>query len=161
MQSAVSLCMVRRGLPWCSERILPARRDWDHYIRKGKNRFVITVISPLLVNVCLARLFLAFRLWHKRWRSTGFICSLSLMFIGTCVRGFAHLLPDGLGCSGRWRPTESRDKGQSGLSVWAWRCHSDESALIAVTLEAFEISVILLITPFSPQPHLPKWPWGH
>lgn len=56
---------------------------------------------------------------------------------------------------------ESRDKGQSGLSVWAWRCHSDESALIAVTLEAFEISVILLITPFSPQPHLPKWPWGH
>ena len=51
--------LLGRGLLWFSEWILPAKQDWDNYIKmlqgqKITGQHVITVISPFLVNISLA-----------------------------------------------------------------------------------------------------------
>lgn len=60
---------------------------------KDKNRFVITVISPFLVNVSLGWYLLLLDFGLKGWSGRGLTCSHTLH----CYRK--------LGCSGKWQPT--------------------------------------------------------
>lgn len=71
--------LLRRGLSWLSDWILPAKQDWDHYIKmlQGQKQ-ICNYCDITLSSQCFSRLFIAFRLWHQRWGGRGLTCSLTL-----------------------------------------------------------------------------------
>lgn len=71
--------LLRRGLPWLWEWIPSAKQDWDHYIRKLLGQRQVRNYCDITISgQCFSSsVFIAFRLWHKRWGGRGFICSLN------------------------------------------------------------------------------------
>lgn len=90
--------------------------------------FVITVISPLLVNVSLGWYLLLLDFGIKRCSGRVYLQPHPPLLQENCVRG---LLAHNLVVPENGRPEwESRDKGPSSLSrSWAWECRADVAAV--------------------------------
>lgn len=87
---------------------------------KDKNRFVITVISPFLVNVSLAWYLLLLDFGRKGEVAEGLSAASPSIVLGNYERGlFTYSLMDLVALENGSPGWESKDEGQSSLSMYA------------------------------------------
>lgn len=112
--------LLRTGLPRPSEWSLPAKQDWDHYIKmlQGQKR-ICHYCDIIISSQCFSKLvFIAFRLWHKRWCGEGLSAASPSTVTGNYVPGlFMYYLIDVVALENGSSEWESRDKGWPCLSM--------------------------------------------